>query len=111
MDEVVASVKHVSDIISEIAASSIEQSQGITLVNQAIVNMDEATQQNAALVEQAAAAAESLEEQARALTEAISVFKLEDGCKQNKRDKNSPMRKVNTPSQLQATLKLVANLA
>ena len=76
MGEVVTSVKHVADIISEIAASSVEQSQGITQINHAMVSMDEATQQNAALVEQAAAAAESLVDQANALSDAISVFKL-----------------------------------
>jgi len=76
MDEVVTSVKHVADIISEIAASSVEQSQGINQINHAMVSMDEATQQNAALVEQAAAAAESLVGQAHALTDAIGVFKL-----------------------------------
>jgi methyl-accepting chemotaxis protein len=78
MGEVVASVKHVADIISEIAASSLEQSQGITQVNHAMVSMDEATQQNAALVEQAAAAAEALVEQANALTDVVSVFKLDN---------------------------------
>ena len=76
MGEVVTSVKHVADIISEIAASSVEQSQGINQINHAMVSMDEATQQNAALVEQAAAAAESLVDQANALTDAIGVFKL-----------------------------------
>jgi methyl-accepting chemotaxis protein len=76
MGEVVTSVKHVADIISEIAASSVEQSQGINQINHAMVSMDEATQQNAALVEQAAAAAESLVGQAHALTDAIGVFKL-----------------------------------
>jgi methyl-accepting chemotaxis protein len=77
MDEVVTSVKRVSDIISEIAAASIEQSQGIAQVNGAVTTLDEATQQNAALVEQAAAAAESLVEQANALTDVVAVFKLD----------------------------------
>lgn len=79
MQEVVTSVKRVADIISEIAAASIEQSQGIDQVNNAVTSMDETTQQNAALVEQAAAAAESLVEQANALTEVIGVFKLDSG--------------------------------
>ena len=77
MKEVVNSVKRVADIIGEIAASSLEQSTGINQVNTAVTSMDEVTQQNAALVEQAAAAAESLVDQANALTDAISVFKLE----------------------------------
>lgn len=76
MNEIVTSVKHVADIMSEITAASQEQSAGIEQVNLAINHMDEMTQQNAALVEQAAAAAESMQEQAQVLTQAISVFKL-----------------------------------
>jgi len=76
MDEVVNSVKRVTDIMAEISAASVEQSSGIEQVNQAITQMDDVTQQNAALVEQAAAAAESLEEQAEQLTELISTFRL-----------------------------------
>jgi methyl-accepting chemotaxis protein len=76
MDEIVTSVKRVTDIMSEITAASQEQSGGIEQVNTAITQMDEVTQQNAALVEQAAAAAESLEEQARALAQSVGTFKL-----------------------------------
>jgi methyl-accepting chemotaxis protein len=76
MQEIVASVKRVTDIMAEIAAASHEQSGGIVQVNQAIAQMDDVTQQNAALVEQAAAAAESLEEQAGNLAAAVKVFKL-----------------------------------
>jgi len=76
MDEIVASVKRVTDIMAEIMAASEEQSAGIEQVNQAIVQMDQTTQQNAALVEQAAAAAESLQHQANGLAEAVSVFRL-----------------------------------
>ncbi len=76
MDEVVTSVRQVTDIVSEIAAASGEQSAGIGQVNQAIVQMDGATQQNAALVEQAAAAAESLHEQADTLVALVGEFKL-----------------------------------
>ena len=64
MDEVVASVRRVTDIMGEITAASHEQSAGIAQVNQAIAQMDAVTQQNAALVEEAAAAAESLQDQA-----------------------------------------------
>ncbi|MDP2152847.1 MAG: methyl-accepting chemotaxis protein [Methylotenera sp.] len=92
MDEVVTSVKRVADIISEIAAASIEQSTGIDQVNTAVTSMDEVTQQNAALVEQAAAAAESLVDQANALSDAVSVFKLDEDTSQNKRTPSSPMR-------------------
>ncbi|QSA96542.1 methyl-accepting chemotaxis protein [Methylococcus sp. EFPC2] len=77
MDEIVTSVRRVTDIMAEIAAASVEQSSGIEQVNQAITQMDDVTQQNAALVEQAAAAAESLEEQATALAENVAQFHLE----------------------------------
>ncbi|WP_083444513.1 methyl-accepting chemotaxis protein [Herbaspirillum rhizosphaerae] len=76
MGEIVTSVKHVADIMSEITAASQEQSVGIEEVNRAITHMDEITQQNAALVEQAAAAAESLQEQADILAQTVSVFKI-----------------------------------
>ena len=76
MQEIVASVKRVTDIMGEITAASQEQSAGIEQVNQAITQMDEMTQQNAALVEEAAAAAESLEEQAGNLAQAVAIFKL-----------------------------------
>ncbi|TFW13821.1 methyl-accepting chemotaxis protein [Duganella callida] len=78
MDEIVASVHRVSDMISEITAASSEQSAGINEVNQAIGAMDAVTQQNAALVEQAAAAAESMQQQAAALAQAVAVFKVDD---------------------------------
>jgi methyl-accepting chemotaxis protein len=77
MHEIVTSVKRVSDIISEIAAASSEQSAGIQQVNDAVIKMDDMTQQNTALVEEAAAAAESMMEQADELMNAVSVFKLE----------------------------------
>ncbi len=76
MGEIVNSVKRVADIMSEITAASQEQSAGIEQVNQAIGQMDEMTQQNAALVEQAAAAADSMQGQATELAQAVSVFKL-----------------------------------
>ena len=76
MDEIVASVKRVTDIMGEIASASMEQSGGIEQVNQAISQMDEVTQQNAALVEQAAAASESLEDQAERLAMLMSRFRL-----------------------------------
>ncbi|PQO98712.1 chemotaxis protein [Massilia phosphatilytica] len=76
MEEIVASVKQVTVIMHEIAEASREQSVGIEEIGQAVVQMDEMTQQNAALVEEAAAAAESLEEQAVHLADALAVFKL-----------------------------------
>jgi methyl-accepting chemotaxis protein len=80
MDEIVDSVKRVTDIMGEITAASQEQSTGIEQVNQAIAQMDQVTQQNAALVEEAAAAAQSMQEQAASLVGAVSVFKLEGGA-------------------------------
>ncbi|MDD2914516.1 MAG: methyl-accepting chemotaxis protein [Gallionella sp.] len=77
MEEIVTSIKRVTDIMSEITAASQEQSQGIEQVNTAITQMDEVTQQNAALVEEAAAAAESLEEQAQNLSVSVGTFKMD----------------------------------
>jgi methyl-accepting chemotaxis protein len=76
MNEVVASVKRVTDIIGEITAAGQEQTSGIEQINQAIMQMDEVTQQNASLVEEAAAASEALQDQARNLAQTVSVFKL-----------------------------------
>jgi len=77
MDEIVVSIKSVADIMAEITAASAEQSDGIQQVNQAITKMDEATQQNAALVEEAAAAAGSMQDQANLLNQAVGIFKLD----------------------------------
>ncbi|SDV46640.1 methyl-accepting chemotaxis protein [Chitinasiproducens palmae] len=79
MQEIVQAVARVTDIMGEISAASEEQSGGIEQVNRAITQMDEVTQQNAALVEEAAAAAASLQSQAQQLTEAVSQFRLADG--------------------------------
>ena len=76
LEGIVAAVKKVSDIIAEIAAASQEQSTGIEQVNRAITHMDEMTQQNAALVEEAAAASESMSDEARALNNLMSSFQL-----------------------------------
>ncbi|HXA46736.1 MAG TPA: methyl-accepting chemotaxis protein, partial [Burkholderiaceae bacterium] len=80
MEEIVASVKRVSDIMTEISAASQEQSAGIQEIGEAIGQMDEMTQQNSALVEQAAAAAESMHEQAEHLTQSLDVFKLSESA-------------------------------
>jgi methyl-accepting chemotaxis protein len=76
MEEIVASITRVTDIMGEITAASLEQSSGIEQVNQAIVQMEQVTQQNAALVEEAAAAAEAMTDQAAQLSQVVSVFKL-----------------------------------
>ena len=76
MREIVASVQRVSDIINEITAASTEQSDGIVQINKAVAQLDQMTQQNAALVEESAAAAESLKDQAASLSHAVSTFKM-----------------------------------
>ena len=78
MDEVVASIRRVTDIVAEISAASAEQSAGIEQVNQAIAQMDQVTQQNAALVEEAAAASESMHHQSQELAAAVGEFRLGD---------------------------------
>jgi methyl-accepting chemotaxis protein-1 (serine sensor receptor) len=77
MSEIVDAIARVSSIMDEISAAATEQSTGIDQVNLAVAQMDEVTQQNAALVEQAAAAASSLEEQARRLSSAVAVFRVD----------------------------------
>ena len=79
MSEIVASVQRVTDIIAEISAATGEQSRGISQVNHAVSELDRMTQQNAALVEESAAAAGSLSAQAAALGQVVSSFRLEDG--------------------------------
>lgn len=80
MEEIVISIKRVSDIVAEISAASQEQSAGIGQISDAITQMDQVTQQNAALVEQAAAAAESMRDQAAAMSSTVSVFVV-DGAR------------------------------
>ena len=95
MEKIVSSVSHVNDIMSEIAAASTEQSKGISQIGTAVVQMDSVTQQNAALVQESAAAAASLEEQARQLTEIVSVFKIEGKEPQSS---TGPLLRPNTQS-------------
>ncbi len=81
MDEIVGAIQRVNDIAAEISAASVEQSTGVSQVGEAVTQMDQVTQQNAALVEESAAAAESLRQQARLLVDAVAVFQLaEDGA-------------------------------
>jgi methyl-accepting chemotaxis protein len=76
MTEVVNSIKRVTDLMGEISAASSEQSQGVSQVGEAVIQMDQVTQQNAALVEEMAAAASSLKSQAQDLVQTVAVFKL-----------------------------------
>ena len=97
MDLVVTSIRQVADIMGEITAATAEQSHGIEEINQAITQMDEMTQQNAALVEQAAAAAESMQEQSLRLAEAVSIFKLNGDGQRALRAAPAPVRKAPAP--------------
>jgi methyl-accepting chemotaxis protein len=76
MQEIVASIRKVTDIVGEISSASAEQSRGVSLVGDAVSQMDRVTQQNAALVEESAAAAESLKQQAGQLVQAVATFRL-----------------------------------
>jgi methyl-accepting chemotaxis protein len=76
MDEIVSSIKRVSDIVGEISSASVQQNSGVLQVGEAVSQMDQATQQNAALVEESAAAAESLKNQAQQLVQSVAAFKL-----------------------------------
>jgi len=96
MNEVVESVKRVTDIMEEISSASLEQTAGIEQINQAIMQMDEVTQQNAALVEEAAAAAQSLEVQSSNLVDVVSVFKTEG----NRPAVSAPIKLVEAASQI-----------
>ncbi len=89
MQEIVSSIKRVTDIMAEISAASIEQSSGIEQVNTAITSMDETTQQNASVVQQASAAASALDEQARLLVEAVNRFQMADGSGSSRRHKSA----------------------
>ena len=80
MNDIVAQVKRVADLIGEISSSAHEQTSGIEQINQAIVQLDNVTQQNAALVEEAAAAADSLNQQAGRMVDVVSIFKLAGGA-------------------------------
>ena len=81
MNEVVTSIRRVTDIVAEISSASSEQSAGVAQIGQAVTQMDQATQQNAALVEESAAAAESLKSQAQQLVQAVAVFRTSVGAR------------------------------
>ncbi|QDL53010.1 methyl-accepting chemotaxis protein [Rhodoferax aquaticus] len=107
MAEVVSSIKRVTDIMGEISAASSEQALGVAQVGEAVTQMDQGTQQNAALVEEMAAAASSLKSQAEDLVDVVSVFKLPAGTHGN-RSERSPVRA--TPGQSAgSTLRLARN--
>ena len=96
MEEVVTSIQRVTAIMAEISNASSEQTSGIEQINQSITQMDHVTQQNAALVEQAAAAADAMQEQAAKLADAVSIFKLDGGARPPQRTAavRAPARKL-----------------
>lgn len=91
-------MQRVADLMGEIASASQEQSQGIAQVNATVTQMDDATQQNAALVEEAAAAAQSLQDQAGRLAQVVSVFKLEESGHAAQPQSQQPARKPMLPT-------------
>lgn len=99
LQEIVSSVKRVSDIVGEINAASDEQASGIDQINVAVNQMDKSTQQNAAMVEEAAAAAESMNEQARALTDMVGFFKTGDDAAPSEAPPRPPARKAEPRAQ------------
>jgi methyl-accepting chemotaxis protein I, serine sensor receptor len=101
MTEIVEAIARVSAIMGEIAEAANEQSTGIDQVNVAVAQMDEVTQQNAALVEQAAAAASSLEEQARRLTQAVAVFRTDGAQATPQRGAARQARVAHRPVQME----------
>ncbi len=113
MTEIVSSIKRVTDIMGEISAASTEQSLGVAQVGEAIIQMDQATQQNAALVEEMAAAASSLQSQAGELVDSVAVFKLEQNTTSSPRltrnghtaiAQNAPLKSLrSTPRPLHLT--------
>jgi methyl-accepting chemotaxis protein len=97
MKAVVDSVQQVTLIMNDIAAASREQSDGIDQINTAVLEMDNMTHQNAALVEEAAAAAESMRDQATSLVAAVSIFKLAPAAPQTKRKPAQAPARVPAP--------------
>ena len=81
LGSIVDSVRKVTDLVAEISSASTEQTSGIEEVNHAITHMDNATQQNAALVEQAAAAAQAMQQEAASLSAVVGIFKLKSAAR------------------------------
>jgi methyl-accepting chemotaxis protein len=108
MQDIVGSVQRVSDIISEITAATAEQSDGIALVNGAVTQLDEMTQQNAALVEQSAAAAESLKDQASKLADVVRSFRLDAAHDQLSHAAPAPKRPSHRPAPVSTPPRAIA---
>ncbi|WPC66702.1 methyl-accepting chemotaxis protein [Rhodoferax ferrireducens] len=105
MTEVVGSIRRVTDLMGEITAASVEQSQGVAQVGEAVTQMDQTTQQNAALVEEMAAAASSLKTQAQDLVGTVAVFKLSQDDVGGRAHNTTPQRTINArPAPVDRTL-------
>ncbi|WP_296947615.1 methyl-accepting chemotaxis protein [uncultured Massilia sp.] len=102
MEEVVASVRSVTEIMSEIMMASQEQSAGIEQINHAVTQMDDVTQQNAALVEEAAAAAQAMQEQVDSLNDVVATFRLAGGPTQTSPAKEAPIARARPVPELSA---------
>jgi methyl-accepting chemotaxis protein len=111
MGEIVASVQRVTDIIGEITAATSEQSSGFGQVNHAVSNLDQMTQQNAALVEQSAAAAESLKDQARGLAEVVAGFRVGGASAAAPREAWAPVKPARTATPPRAAVPLAGPVA
>ena len=107
MQEIVTSIKRVTDIMGEISSASQEQSAGIEQVNQAVAQMDQVTQQNAALVEEAAAAAASMQDQAGQLLQIVDAFKLPPDLRGTKPSRPQPAKRAATTPAAPRALALV----
>ena len=94
LNEIVASIKSVAEIVADIAAASNEQATGIEQVNRALTQMDEVTQQNSALVEENAATTRTLEDQARTMHEKVSSFLIDDGMAKAPARREASMAKL-----------------
>jgi methyl-accepting chemotaxis protein len=105
MTEVVSSIRRVTDLMGEISAASNEQSLGVAQVGEAVTHMDQSTQQNAALVEEMAAAASSLKSQAQELVQVVEVFKLGDGHRAAQPAPRALVSKPGKPLAIAPTLK------
>ena len=115
LEEIVNSVKRVTDIIAEISAASQEQASGIDQVNKAVMQMDQGTQQNAALVEQATSASQSMKQQAGALLEQVAFFKITEAgsglSPQGSMRQKNTLKPMSTPAKAQSSMKAPSNTA
>jgi hypothetical protein len=107
LNEILESIKSVTDIVADIASASLEQSTGIEQVNKALTQMDEVTQQNSALVEENAATAKTLEQQAKAMDSQVAFFQIESAAGDGSSTENTEGDRAPAKGNVPATLTLV----